>query len=411
MVYKYQQEVQKRAKAFVRDLAQVGVSAGIVPGSFRDYMVKVSVKRGERTYGNVNIYYSPKRDAYTLKTHELKDKSIAPELQVYWAGTKTTDTPTTSANHQAVKEYSIYVDGSYMKGNIGYGFVVLKNGEPCNEGKGRVDDPSLQGMRQVGGELKAVYEAVNWCQEHDIGTVSIFYDYEGIAKWATGEWRANKPATRAYARAAAGWPVNVTWHKVSAHSGNQWNDYADALANSGAIGETLGDEQEPTNPLAEIEQRAQAFVALLTRQKIPASFSGTLNGQYVRIKVEPRGYLDIYHTTKRPPSNPYVHAFRDPALAQRIESMWKRFWAGESLEKSDQRSTAAESQEGSIFEEVKHYYRILEPYRDCKFDFSVLAHALKRACQRKGLAEVDVDVLKYDFGALENLFHNLTGGE
>ena len=54
----------------------------------------------------------------------------------------------------------------------------------------------------------------------------------GIAKWCTGEWNATKEGTIAYKKFynKAKKHVNITFCKVKGHSGDKYNDMADALA-------------------------------------------------------------------------------------------------------------------------------------------------------------------------------------
>ena len=87
-------------------------------------------------------------------------------------------------------------------------------------------------MHNVAGEIKGSEEAMNFCLSGGIQSLEIHHDYEGIAKWCTGEWRANKEATKAY-RAyyqQAAQRLKITFVKVKGHSGDRFNDRADRLA-------------------------------------------------------------------------------------------------------------------------------------------------------------------------------------
>ena len=59
-----------------------------------------------------------------------------------------------------------------------------------------VSDKDLNGSRQINGELESTIHALRYVLEHlneiDDKKITIFYDYEGIEKWATGEWTARK---------------------------------------------------------------------------------------------------------------------------------------------------------------------------------------------------------------------------
>ena len=93
-------------------------------------------------------------------------------------------------------------------------------------------DPVYSEMRNVAGEIKGAEKAMRYCVEKGIKNLEIFHDYNGIACWCTGEWKAAKTGTKAYKAfydSLAG-RLNVSFHKVKGHSGNTYNDAADKLA-------------------------------------------------------------------------------------------------------------------------------------------------------------------------------------
>jgi len=397
MRYRYEGELRQCAERFIESLAQVGIEGTIMADSLREYSVKVAISRGERSFGPAIIYYSPKKGNFTMRTHELKDASIASELEACW-NRPSAPGPTDSADGLTQTGYQIYVDGSCLDENVGYGLVVLKDGQIIDELYGPVEDEAVQGMRQVAGELRAVQEAIAWCREHSVAEVSLFYDYEGIEKWATGEWRANRPATRAYARAAGKWSVVVHWHKVESHIGNRWNDYADQLAKRGATQHQQA-TREKQDPLSEARSKASQFAEFLVQRGIAASFQGLVNDQFARVVIgSKQGYLDVYSTRRRPVSDPYLHGFRDLSLKDRVESLWQEFLLGSREGKPPREDS---------LRKASYYYEILRPYRDCEFDFIDLARALSSACEQMERPSIDVEATRYDFEALESLYSEL----
>ena len=123
-----------------------------------------------------------------------------------------------------------YVDGSYKDGKVGWGAVIIKDGELYGEFSGIVDDEEVHGTRQVAGELKAVKEIIFWCKEQKIKEISIHYDYTGIKEWVAGTWKAKNPVTQDYRDYVRASGVKINWIKVKSHSGNKYNDKADKLA-------------------------------------------------------------------------------------------------------------------------------------------------------------------------------------
>ena len=126
-----------------------------------------------------------------------------------------------------------YVDGSYnvKTKEFSYGMVILFQGEEkCFSGK--VDSKDLASMRNVAGEIKGAEAAMRYALGQGVKKLLIYHDYEGIAKWCTGEWKANKEGTKAYQEffhSLAG-KLTVEFVKVKGHSNDKYNDMADALA-------------------------------------------------------------------------------------------------------------------------------------------------------------------------------------
>jgi ribonuclease HI len=128
----------------------------------------------------------------------------------------------------------IYVDGSWMNGSVGYGFVVLQENLKVHEGNGHIPNRFTEGTRQVAGELFAVGKAIEWCKNNHIDEVTIFYDYMGVEMWARGLWKANLSLTRRYKTFVQNSGLKITWKKVKSHTGDKFNDMADDLAKMGA---------------------------------------------------------------------------------------------------------------------------------------------------------------------------------
>ncbi len=129
----------------------------------------------------------------------------------------------------------IYVDGSFDKhsGMFSYGMVVLTDGGEYTDSKA-FSDPALAAMRNVAGEIKGSMAAMQYCLDNGITDVMIYYDYEGISKWALGEWKANKDGTKEYVRFynSVKDRLNVRFVHVKGHSGDKYNDMVDMLAKS-----------------------------------------------------------------------------------------------------------------------------------------------------------------------------------
>lgn len=409
MGYLFESELRNQAEKFILALMADGISGSIAPDGFRDYLVKINITSGQKLLGNINLYYSPNKQSFSLKTHELRDKSIAPEIQAAWArqfyAKKTPSPNPDNTEVTAPWEYEAYVDGSFTDGRVGYGTLILKAGEPVFEIGGRVENPTLLDMRQVGGELQAVYAAIDWCENNQVQGISIFYDYEGIERWATGSWKANNPATQAYSSFMRACGIQIVWNKVKSHAGNPWNEYVDRLAKQGSQSSTPA-SKNTDDQLTTIHQKAQEFTALLQNEKITATVAGIMNGQFVRIMVRPRGQLDIYSTRRRSPDDPYLTNFVDASLQQKVEALWKSFYRGE--ETANNKIVPIQD---ALLAEAEYLYKIMVPYRNCWFDFSDLANALEKVYKSQGRLNEPVEILEkaYDFNALEKTYRKIKG--
>ncbi len=129
-----------------------------------------------------------------------------------------------------------YVDGSYNKDNPGcfsYGMIILDKGEELKYNK-KLEDDILAKMHNVAGEIAGAMAAMQYALDNHKKRVIIYHDYEGIAKWCTGEWRTNKEGTVAYKKFydEAVKRIRVDFIKVRGHSGDKYNDMADELAKS-----------------------------------------------------------------------------------------------------------------------------------------------------------------------------------
>lgn len=128
-----------------------------------------------------------------------------------------------------------YVDGSYDHSQMcyAYGCALVLPDEVVTL-KGCDNHPDYVSMRNVAGEILGSEQAVLWALEQGYQAVTIYYDYEGIEKWANGIWKANKPGTRRYKEfiAEKRKEIEVSFQKVAAHTGVEYNELADRLAKS-----------------------------------------------------------------------------------------------------------------------------------------------------------------------------------
>ena len=138
-----------------------------------------------------------------------------------------------------------YVDGSFSMGHdcegnevgiYGSGYYIIIEGvaDPFMKAFGDAD-PTMATMRNVAGEIMAALAVVQNFEGVEDVDLSLYYDYEGIEKWVTGEWKAKKPETQAYrdVMRKAMESVKINFIHVYGHTGVRGNEIVDQLAKQG----------------------------------------------------------------------------------------------------------------------------------------------------------------------------------
>jgi ribonuclease HI len=130
-----------------------------------------------------------------------------------------------------------YVDGSYEDSVKKYAFgcvFLLPDGRIFTE-FGNGDNPQSLEQRNVTGEMLGAMYAVKFAMLNGFSEIELRYDYQGIEKWVTGEWRARTELTGKYARAMREWgkQIAIVFTKVAAHTNVTYNELADKMAKRG----------------------------------------------------------------------------------------------------------------------------------------------------------------------------------
>ena len=189
-----------------------------------------AVKKGYTT-GLFHTWDECKKAVDGYKGAEFKGFATKQEAEEYLGILKTTPSlPKVSGKDVLVA----YVDGSYEHSLKRYGFgcvLITPDGEIIREnGSGDNEDAAL--IRNVAGELLGAMYATKWAIQHEYKGIEICHDYEGIAKWITGEWRAKNEMVQQYVEKMNQFKkhINITFKKVKAHANDEFNEEADRLA-------------------------------------------------------------------------------------------------------------------------------------------------------------------------------------
>lgn len=130
-----------------------------------------------------------------------------------------------------------YVDGSYDDSLKKYAFgcvFLLPDGRIYVE-YGNGDNAQSIQHRNVTGEMLGAMYAVKFAMMNGFSGIEICYDYQGIEKWVTGEWRAKTELTGKYAASMREWTrsIEIRFTKVAAHTNVYYNELADKMAKTG----------------------------------------------------------------------------------------------------------------------------------------------------------------------------------
>ena len=136
-------------------------------------------------------------------------------------------------NIEEVDGVYAYIDGSFdrVQGIYGSG-VVIVDGDKKYKFKHAGNREEYAQLHNVAGELEAAKFVMWYAVDKKIKEITLFYDYQGIEAWATGDWQANLPYTQNYVKFynKIKTVVKVNFVKVKAHTGVELNEVVDKLA-------------------------------------------------------------------------------------------------------------------------------------------------------------------------------------
>lgn len=131
----------------------------------------------------------------------------------------------------------VYVDGSYNKDipNYGYGMVCAKDGKFLHMQHGEGKNADAISMQQIGGELLGCMNGLLYALKNGHKEVVIFHDYKGVCYHAIGYWKRDNAFSETYYNWVQNFlsknpSITVTFCKVDAHTGDDFNELADGQA-------------------------------------------------------------------------------------------------------------------------------------------------------------------------------------
>ena len=133
-----------------------------------------------------------------------------------------------------------FTDGSFDKDLKRYSYgvqFILPDGDQsdiCGYGS----NPEYIDSNNIIGEILGVINALDWAVSNNFEKIKIYHDYEGLAKWITGEWEANSKVGKMYLalfNAKFKDVLEVIFVKVPGHSNVVYNEKADQLAKAALV--------------------------------------------------------------------------------------------------------------------------------------------------------------------------------
>ena len=169
------------------------------------------------------------KSSQDVKSKSISSRSVSSSSRTQSKVTASVVKPDfTKPNHVVA-----YIDGSYNKGTntVGAGGVIFLNGNREIFSFPSTDE-RYTSFWNVAGELLAAMYVMKYAVDRGVPECSLYYDYMGIEMWATKGWKRNNALTQQYAAFYDSIKdrVRVHFHKVAAHTGDTYNEMADALA-------------------------------------------------------------------------------------------------------------------------------------------------------------------------------------
>jgi ribonuclease HI len=80
----FEAQLQEAATLLIAALAEAGIDAKLDPRSWQEYAVKISAHAKDQSIGLINLYFSPKRSGFTMRTHQINNPTYIPSIERIW---------------------------------------------------------------------------------------------------------------------------------------------------------------------------------------------------------------------------------------------------------------------------------------------------------------------------------------
>ncbi len=133
----------------------------------------------------------------------------------------------------------VFVDGSFNKKNqkIGYGILIITSLDFSKSVTffnclTQNEYQKYKSHLNVAGEIIGTINAIKFCLDNNFKNIKIYYDYAGIEKWVTKEWKAKTSISLNYLNfiEEVKQKINLLFQKVKSHNNIEYNSIVDELA-------------------------------------------------------------------------------------------------------------------------------------------------------------------------------------
>lgn len=211
------------------------VRTGRIPGIYQTW--DQAEKQVKNFSGAEYKSFSTEEAALTYLAGADKKDEIADKDKLYNEATLINQKIEQEIKNLQNGEVIAFVDGSYsqdIKGKERYSFgaILITNESEDSLFKAFINEGYMK-SHNVAGEIEGAKQAILWAINHNKHRIKIYYDYEGIEKWAIKSWKATAPISQEYSAFIdeKSKLINIEFEHVKAHIGIEYNEKADALAN------------------------------------------------------------------------------------------------------------------------------------------------------------------------------------
>lgn len=98
------------------------------------------------------------------------------------------------------KNAECYINGSYDDeiNEIAYGIIIIEDNKETINLSDVVENDSPVNLQSIYPKIKAAETAILYGLKKKISEMVIYYDYDGIRAWCTGEWKNKNRAIKKY---------------------------------------------------------------------------------------------------------------------------------------------------------------------------------------------------------------------